>query len=176
VRLEHEWLPLDLPDYVVLGERAFLHSVYAFNHSCTEVPEAVRIGQDTALYEATMFELGPAGSVEIGRFGVVNGPSFIANSRIVIGDFAYLSYEVFFSDSGAPVPPIDSAFEPFDGADEPSIVLGDDCWIGLRSVILGGTRLGDRVIVGAGSVVQGTFPDDAIVAGNPARVMGIRKS
>ena len=43
------------------------------------------------------------------------------------------------------------------------IRIGDDCWIGTQSVILRGTVLGDRDVVGAGSVLKGSFDDDLII-------------
>ena len=51
------------------------------------------------------------------------------------------------------------------------IVIGEGCFIGANSIILKGTTLGKNVIVGAGSVVCGSFPDNVIIAGNPARVV-----
>lgn len=51
------------------------------------------------------------------------------------------------------------------------IEIGDDCFIGMNSIILKGTKLGNNVIVGAGSVVHGSFPDNCIIAGNPAKIV-----
>lgn len=172
MRIEHDWLPLDLPDNVELAENTFVHSAFAFLHYRSRRPRGLRIGRHTALYDATMFDLGPEGEVEIGEYGVINGPHFIANSRISVGNFAYISYEVYISDAAAPVPPVDVAYDtPPDGGRD-SIVIGDDCWIGMRSAVLRGARLGRGVIVGAGSVVDFEVPDYSIVAGSPARVVG----
>jgi acetyltransferase-like isoleucine patch superfamily enzyme len=41
----------------------------------------------------------------------------------------------------------------------------------MNSIILKGTKIGKRCVVGAGSVVHGTFPDDVIIAGNPAKIV-----
>ena len=45
------------------------------------------------------------------------------------------------------------------------VVIGEGCFLGANSIILKGTTLGKNVVVGAGSVVSGTFPDNVIIAG-----------
>ena len=52
------------------------------------------------------------------------------------------------------------------------IKIGRGCFIGARSIILKGVTLGDRVIIGAGSVVTKDVPAFSIAAGNPASVVG----
>ena len=56
------------------------------------------------------------------------------------------------------------------------IVLGERCWIGMNSIILPGVTIGKGAIVGAGAVVTKNVPDYAIVAGNPAKIVKIRKN
>lgn len=52
----------------------------------------------------------------------------------------------------------------------------EDVWIGARSIILPGCeRIGAHSIIGAGSVVTHDVPDYAIVAGNPAKIIRMRK-
>lgn len=49
--------------------------------------------------------------------------------------------------------------------------IGANCFIGCRSVILPGVRIGDSCVVAAGSVVTKDVPSGSIIAGNPARVV-----
>lgn len=50
-------------------------------------------------------------------------------------------------------------------------IIGNNVFIGMNSIILMGTHIGDNVIVGAGSVVSGNIPDNVVIAGNPARII-----
>ena len=47
--------------------------------------------------------------------------------------------------------------------------------IGVRAIILPGITVGENALVGAGSVVTHDVPDDAVVAGSPARFLGWAK-
>lgn len=49
--------------------------------------------------------------------------------------------------------------------------IGARCFIGARSIILPGVRIGDGSIVGSGSVVTRDVPPASMVAGNPARII-----
>ena len=51
------------------------------------------------------------------------------------------------------------------------IRIGCDVWIGGGALVLPGVTIGDRSIVGAGSVVVHDVPPDSLVVGNPARIV-----
>lgn len=55
------------------------------------------------------------------------------------------------------------------------IKVGKNCFIGANVILLPGTRVGDNCILGAGCVVRGNIPDDSIVVGNPAQIVGNTK-
>ncbi len=51
------------------------------------------------------------------------------------------------------------------------ITIGSDVWIGGGAIICPGVNIGDRSVIGAGSVVNRDIPSDVVAAGNPARVI-----
>jgi acetyltransferase-like isoleucine patch superfamily enzyme len=55
-------------------------------------------------------------------------------------------------------------------------VIGKRAFIGVNSTILPGVRVGEKAIVGAGSVVSKDVPPGATVAGVPARLIRSRPS
>ncbi len=56
---------------------------------------------------------------------------------------------------------------------EPS-VIGSNVYMGRGAIVLSGVSVGDNCIIGAGAVVTRDMPPNAIVAGNPARIVGQR--
>ena len=54
-------------------------------------------------------------------------------------------------------------------------IIEDDVWIGARSIILPGRKIGEGSIVAAGSVVTKDVEPFSIVGGNPAKLIKFRK-
>ncbi len=52
------------------------------------------------------------------------------------------------------------------------IEIGNNVFIGANSKIIYNTKIGNNVIISAGSVVHGKIPDNSIVSGNPAKIIG----
>ena len=71
-------------------------------------------------------------------------------------------------------PDVPIGSEPDEGPTD--LEICGDVWIGARAIILPGCkRIGAHSIIGAGAVVTKDVPDYAIVGGNPARVLRMRK-
>ncbi len=51
------------------------------------------------------------------------------------------------------------------------IKIGDNCFIGARTTILGGSNIGDNCIIGACTVIRGNIPSNSVVYGNPSKVL-----
>ena len=95
------------------------------------------------------------------------GAKFWNFNEIRIGKFCMFAAEVTLANGGHER----NTFEPFSGP----LIIGNGCWIGNGARILGPVMIGDNAIVGAGAVVIDDVPPGTIVAGVPARVIGIRE-
>lgn len=59
----------------------------------------------------------------------------------------------------------------WDGVDKHKTVIDDDAYIGSDTMLVAPTHIGRRAATGAGSVVKGEVPDDALAVGVPARIL-----
>lgn len=106
------------------------------------------IGSDTWLSPGVIAHTHPQASIVIGRqCDIGHGVEFIPGSHL-IGTRERRAGE------GTALP----------------IEIGDGCWIGARTVILGGVSIGAGSVVAAGSVVTRNVSANVLVAGVPARV------
>jgi maltose O-acetyltransferase len=51
------------------------------------------------------------------------------------------------------------------------ITIGEDVWVGGGAIICAGVIIGDRAVIGAGSIVTRDIPSDCFAAGNPCKVI-----
>lgn len=61
------------------------------------------------------------------------------------------------------------------GLKPPVVFIGDNCYIGTGATIMGPITIGNNVTIAAGAVVVKDVPDNAIVAGNPAKIIKIKE-
>lgn len=102
------------------------------------------------------------------RFYANTGCIVLDSAPVTIGDRALLGPAVQLLAATHPLEP-ELRARGLEYA-EP-IALGDDVWLGGGAIVLPGVTIGDRAIVGAGSVVTRDVPADVVVAGNPARII-----
>jgi len=102
----------------------------------------------------------------------ISSSTIVAGNSIEIGEDTILGAGslVLDNDFHAPGPGF-SWLTEYSKNSKP-VKIGRGCFIGARSIILKGVTLGDRVIIGAGSVVTKDIPAYSIAAGNPARIFG----
>jgi putative colanic acid biosynthesis acetyltransferase WcaB len=91
---------------------------------------------------------------------IEHGYSLVINDRTVIGRNVHFRHCVTVGCVKRP-----------DGSQGPCPVFGDNVEIGANSVIIGDIKIGDNSKIGAGSVVTKDVPPNAVVAGNPARIL-----
>jgi acetyltransferase-like isoleucine patch superfamily enzyme len=75
-------------------------------------------------------------------------------TKIYDTDFHWLEFEKRISEPGGKTAPV---------------IIKDGAFIGAHCIILKGVSIGEKSIVGAGSVVTKSIPDGEIWAGNPAK-------
>ena len=69
------------------------------------------------------------------------------------------------------VHPMDSARRVANYMHGEPITIGDNVWFCGHCTVLPGVTIGNNAVIGAGSVVTKDVPDNAVVAGNPARIL-----
>jgi acetyltransferase-like isoleucine patch superfamily enzyme len=170
--MEHDWFRRPLPENVELGPGSWLYSAFSFVHSRSGRPLALRTGIGCGIYNG-FFDLGPQGEVHVGDYCTLVDVIFSTNCRVSIGAYCFLSHEVVIADRSVAMPWREQDFARSERtAERDSIVIGNDVWVGAGAVLLKGVHLGDGAVIGAAAVVDFEVPPLAIVAGNPARIVG----
>jgi maltose O-acetyltransferase len=108
--------------------------------------------------------------LKIGNFNQFsNNVSIIACGQIAIGDNCLIGDDVAIYDCDF------HELNPATRCRSPGKILpvkiGNNVWLGSRSMILKGVTIGDNSVVGAMSVVTRSLPPNCIAAGNPAKVL-----
>ncbi len=104
------------------------------------------------------------------------GENFFANfnltildeARVTIGHNAFIGPNVSIYTACHPLEP--EARNTLVEWSEP-VTIGHNVWRGGSATILPGVTIDNNVVIGAGSVVTRSFPDNVVIAGNPARII-----
>lgn len=145
----------------------------------------LEIGQRTVLVSTSMVaDLGvinpvilrtvrPHAHISIGDDAGLTGTVICAAKSVTVGRHCLIGSDVIIADNDFhPVTAPNRRYERDpDRIGAKPVVIGDNVFIGARSVILKGVHIGDNAVIGAGSVVTHDIPANTIAAGNPARVV-----
>lgn len=114
--------------------------------------------------------VAPGARLRIGDFSGFSGCSIYCARSVDIGKYCNFGVNVFIWDTDFhPLEYEKRRTHDVDAINSQPVVIGDDVFVGGNSLILKGARIGDRAVIGAGSVVTGNVPNDELWAGNPAR-------
>jgi acetyltransferase-like isoleucine patch superfamily enzyme len=109
------------------------------------------------------------GEISVGDHVLMNpGVRIVSAESITIGKDCMLAMHCHLSDADWH----DVDHRIFAPGKTRAIHIGDNVWLGDGVRVLKGVTIGDNTIVGAGSVVTKSLPDDVIAGGNPAVVIG----
>ena len=141
------------PDRIVIGDNVRINSSRASNPIGGDTKtilfakgEAkIRIADGCGISNATLFACE---SITLGKQVLVGG-----GTKIYDTDFHWLDFENRIRETGGKTSPI---------------TIKDGAFIGGNCIILKGVTIGEKSIIGAGSVVTKSVPDGEIWAGNPA--------
>lgn len=136
---------------------------------------SIELGDRTQILDGAFLETGQGGAIRIGSGSRVHrGAHMIAYKEpILIGRDVGVSQNcaVYSYNHGvAPGRPISEQPAESKGP----VVIEDHVWLGVGVIVLDGVRIGTGAVIGAGAVVTRDIPANAIAAGVPARVIGMR--
>lgn len=114
----------------------------------------------------------PSARIEVGERCGLSGTTLCAAGSISIGPDCLFGADTLVTDNDhhAVVAELRSVHS-MAGVGVRPVRIGARVFLGARAIVLKGSSIGDDAIVGAGAVVAGIVPANAIVIGNPAQVV-----
>ncbi len=165
IEIPKKWTTMGIPvvnvnlkGFCRIGSNFAMHSGRKYNI----------IGRQQKCY----FIVGPGAMLEIGNNVGISCTAIVCHRKIVIGNDVKIGGNVVIYDTD---------FHSLDARERNAIpestanirtaevVIGDGVFIGAHSTILKGVSIGQNAIIGAGSIVTKTVPENELWAGNPAK-------
>lgn len=158
---------LHLGQHVYLGDRVMIYE------SSQSGP--VQLGDRVTFLRDTIVETGEEGGVFIGADTFIHPRcqlnAYKANIEIGKGVMLAANCALYPHNHGM-VEGESMQEQPLES--KGPIIIEDHCWLGTGVVVMGGVRIGQGAVIGAGSVVINDIPAMAIAVGAPARVIRTR--
>lgn len=131
----------------------------------------IYIGNRTRIFPGIRMEALGTGQIHIGSNCAIEQNVHITSSGVLyIGDNVTINANTFLTNLDHEYKDITkSVLEQ--GYTTKETIIGEGCFIGYGAAIQAGTKLGKHCVVGAHSVVRGTFPDYCVIVGCPAYVI-----
>jgi len=124
-------------------------------------------------FQPCFFNVDDGAELIIGDNVGISGSTIRAAVRVIIGDNTMIGSGCLIMDSDAHPIKVEerNRVDAQKFIAKKPVVIGRNVFIGGKSIILKGVTIGDGAVIGAGAVVTKDVPANAIVAGNPARVI-----
>lgn len=113
---------------------------------------------------------GSGKDVVIGDYSGIGSQCKIPNN-IVIGKYVMMGPEVYMISNNHIYEDIHTPMCFQGKTNNALIIIGNDCWIGARAMIMSGRRIDDGCIIAANSIVTKDIEPYSIIGGNPARLI-----
>lgn len=92
-------------------------------------------------------------------------------NSVIIEDDVLMASTILITDNNHGInPSLDISYKEQKNTTEP-VRIGKGTWIGEQSIVLSGSNIGEKCVIGANSVVTGQIDDYSMAVGNPARVI-----
>lgn len=151
--------------------------IFRFPHASIKIGERVRINSNfwsnlLGLNHRTILVAKGKGELTVGDRVGISGAAIYAWEKISIGEKTQIGANTKIMDTDFhPVDPDARLTGKHSATKTAPVIIGKNVFIGANAIILKGSQIGDNCVVGAGSVVCGSFGDNCVIAGNPARVV-----
>lgn len=123
---------------------------------------------DGELYKTGLLAHLTSSLIKIGDNCSLNGTVIHSRNTVTIGDNCMFGPGVVILDNDSHNISIDPVVRRTGKIAESPVVIGNNVWIGMHSIIMKGVHIGDNSIIAAGSVVTKDVPSNQLFGGNPA--------